>query len=159
MKISAWYTGSHLQRVKHVKENVRCLWVLIVSELFNITINDGGAKKSAFYSRVLVVTELLVSRTQCTYICGPHKRSRLHSLTGFPLFFNPVKFPDSSIHQDILAKNPYIFFLNVASTFHWVVFFLQKHQFIRYTSQKPHQKPCHFYYFSLSTHYWKFSLI
>ena len=40
-------------------------WVFIVTELFNIAVNDFNAKKSAHYSRVLVVTELVESRTQC----------------------------------------------------------------------------------------------
>ena len=38
--------------------------VFVVSELFNIAVNDVDAKKSARYSRVLAVTELVVSGTQ-----------------------------------------------------------------------------------------------
>ena len=36
-----------------------------LTELFNIAVNDFDGKKSARYSRVLVVTELAVSGTQC----------------------------------------------------------------------------------------------
>ena len=58
------YSGSHLQRVKDAKETACCKWVFIATELFNIVVNYFDAKKSAPYSRVLVVTEL-VSGTQC----------------------------------------------------------------------------------------------
>ena len=40
------------------------MWVLIVVELFNIAVNDFDAKNSRF-SRVLLVTELVVSGTPC----------------------------------------------------------------------------------------------
>ena len=43
--------------------------MLIVTELFNTSVNDFDAKKSVLCSRVIVVTELIVSRTQCTYSC------------------------------------------------------------------------------------------
>ena len=43
------------------------MWVLDETELFNIAVNDFDAKKSILCSRVIVVTELIVSRTQCTY--------------------------------------------------------------------------------------------
>ena len=43
-------------------------WVIIVTELFNVAVNYFDAKKSASCSRVLVVTELVVSGTQ--YING-----------------------------------------------------------------------------------------
>ena len=52
-------TGSRLQRV--YKQ------VLIVTILFSIANNDADAKKSARSSQVLVVTELVVSRTQCKF--------------------------------------------------------------------------------------------
>ena len=42
--------------------------MLIVTELFNIAVNDYVAKKSARYSRVLVVTELVTSGTQSTSV-------------------------------------------------------------------------------------------
>ena len=42
--------------------------MLIVTELFNIAINDSDAKKSAHYSWVLDVTKLVVSGTQCMFI-------------------------------------------------------------------------------------------
>ena len=35
--------------------------MLVVTEFFNIAVNEYGAKKSARYSRVLVVTELVIS--------------------------------------------------------------------------------------------------
>ena len=47
------------------KETAHYKWVLIVTELFNIAVNDFDAKKSAHCSQVLVVTELVVSGTQC----------------------------------------------------------------------------------------------
>ena len=40
-----------------------CKWILIVTELFNIAVNDFDAEKSARYSPVLVVTELVVCGT------------------------------------------------------------------------------------------------
>ena len=39
--------------------------MLVVTELFNIAVNDTHAKKSVCYSRMFVVTELVVSGTQC----------------------------------------------------------------------------------------------
>ena len=39
--------------------------LLVGTELFNIAINDFDAKKSTRCRRVLVVTELVVSGTQC----------------------------------------------------------------------------------------------
>ena len=41
-------------------------WVLIVTELFNIAVNDFDTNKSACYNWVLAVTELVVRGTQCT---------------------------------------------------------------------------------------------
>ena len=38
--------------------------MFVLTELFNIAVNDFEAKKSAGYSRVLV-TEFVVSGTQC----------------------------------------------------------------------------------------------
>ena len=35
--------------------------MLVVTELFNIAVNEYCAKKSAHYTRMLVVTEFLVS--------------------------------------------------------------------------------------------------
>ena len=40
--------------------------MLVVTELFNNAVNDFDAKESARCSRVLFVTELVVSGTQCT---------------------------------------------------------------------------------------------
>ena len=42
--------------------------VLVVTELFNIAVNDFDAKKSACYSRMLVVTEIVVCGIQCTIV-------------------------------------------------------------------------------------------
>ena len=57
------YTGSCLQRVKGCKRKARHKWVLVVTELFNIAVDDIQAKKSGRYSRVLVITELVLSGT------------------------------------------------------------------------------------------------
>ena len=38
--------------------------MLVVTELFNMAVNDFDAKQSARYSRVLAVTELVLSGTQ-----------------------------------------------------------------------------------------------
>ena len=50
---------------KDTKETARYKWVLIVTELFNMAVYDSVAEKSAPYSRVLIVTEVVVSETQC----------------------------------------------------------------------------------------------
>ena len=47
------------------KKTARCRGVLIVTELLNIAVNYFDGKKSTLRSRVLVVTELVVSGTQC----------------------------------------------------------------------------------------------
>ena len=60
------YTGSHLQRVKDAKETACYKWVVIVTKLFNTAASYFDAKKSTHCSRVLVVSELFVSRDQCT---------------------------------------------------------------------------------------------
>ena len=39
--------------------------MLVVTELFNTVVNGIHAKKSVHHSRALVVTELVVSGTQC----------------------------------------------------------------------------------------------
>ena len=51
---------------KDVKESVRSKQVFLVTELFNTAVNEFDAKKSAHFSRVLVITELVVSGSQCT---------------------------------------------------------------------------------------------
>ena len=43
-------------------------WVFIVTELFNTAINEYGAMKSARYSRVLIVLELVISGPKCTLL-------------------------------------------------------------------------------------------
>ena len=52
---------------KDAKETARYKWVLVVTKLFNMAVNDFDAKQSARYSRVLAVTELVLSGTQCTF--------------------------------------------------------------------------------------------
>ena len=59
------YIASRLQRANDAKETPYYKWVLIVTELSNIAVNDYDTKKSAHCSQVLVVTELVVSGTQC----------------------------------------------------------------------------------------------
>ena len=59
--------GPAYNEEKHAKETARCRWVFVVTELLNIAANDYAAKKSARYSRVLVVTELVISGTQCNH--------------------------------------------------------------------------------------------
>ena len=53
------YTGYRLQRIIRCKKTARYKWVLVVDNFFNT------AKKSAYYIQVLVVTEFVVSGTQC----------------------------------------------------------------------------------------------
>ena len=53
---------------------VRC------NRLFNITINDFDAKKSTCCSRVLVVTELIVSGTQCIFCYAAGIERSLHGV-------------------------------------------------------------------------------
>ena len=48
--------------------------LLVVTKLFNIAVNYFDAKKSACYSRILVVTELVVSGIQCSIISLPRAR-------------------------------------------------------------------------------------
>ena len=59
------------------KETARYKWVFIVTELFNFVVNDSDAKKSAGYSRVLVVPELVVSAN--LVLCT------IRRVYGFPL--------------------------------------------------------------------------
>ena len=63
----SYYSGSLLKRVKRCKETVRYKWVLVVTEPINIAVNYFDIKKSARCSRVLVVTELVVSSTRCNF--------------------------------------------------------------------------------------------
>ena len=41
--------------------------MLVVTELFNIAVNDSDTKKADHYRRVLVITKLVVSGTQCKF--------------------------------------------------------------------------------------------
>ena len=54
--------------------------MLVVTELFNITINDFDAKKSTCCSRVLVVTELIESGTQCIFCYAAARGRSLHGV-------------------------------------------------------------------------------
>ena len=45
-----------------------CKWMLIVTGLFNIAVNDFDAKECAGYNCMVVVTELVVSGTQYMFI-------------------------------------------------------------------------------------------
>ena len=51
----------------------KLLPIRVVSEIFNIAVNDFGAKKS-HSSRVLLVAEIVVSGTQCTLIPSKIRR-------------------------------------------------------------------------------------
>ena len=42
--------------------------VLVLTKLFNISVNDFDRNKSTPCNRVIVVTELVVSGTQCVYL-------------------------------------------------------------------------------------------
>ena len=70
---TANYTGFCLQRVKDARKIVRYKWVLVVTGLFNIAINDFNVKKSARYSQVFVVAELVTSGTQCNTETSNHR--------------------------------------------------------------------------------------
>ena len=54
--------GPTCNELKDANETTGCKWVL-VAELFNVAVSDFDAKAGC--SGLLVVTELLVSRTQC----------------------------------------------------------------------------------------------
>ena len=66
--------GPAYNEQKDAKETARYKWVLVVTKLFNIVINDFDAKQSARYSRVLVVTELVLSGTQCIILWSMQKQ-------------------------------------------------------------------------------------
>ena len=50
---------------KDAKETVHYKWVLVVTNFLNIAVNYFDAKKSVRCSRVLILTEFVVSGTQC----------------------------------------------------------------------------------------------
>ena len=56
---------SAYNKQKDEKDTARYEWVLIVAKLFSIPVKDFDTKKSARYSRVLVV--LLMKETQCPW--------------------------------------------------------------------------------------------
>ena len=65
--------------------------MFIVTELFNIEVNYFNAKKSARCSRVLVVSELVVSGTQCISKSNAAVRRsfytvEIHSQSEDPIF-------------------------------------------------------------------------
>ena len=57
--------GPAYNEEKDAKETALYKWVLVVTKLFNMAVNDFDAKESARYSWVLAVTELVLSGTQC----------------------------------------------------------------------------------------------
>ena len=63
--------GHAYNEQKDAKETARYKWVLVVTKLFNMAVNDFDTKQPARYSRVLVVTELVLSGTQCIMIHFP----------------------------------------------------------------------------------------
>ena len=67
MQCSSCTLGPAYNEQKDTKETARYKWVLVVTELFNMAVNDFDAKQSARYSRVLVVNELVLSGTQCIF--------------------------------------------------------------------------------------------
>ena len=48
------------------KKTAGCRRLLVVTELFNIAVNDFDTKKFTHWKWVLVVTELVINRAQCT---------------------------------------------------------------------------------------------
>ena len=60
--------GPAYSELKDAKETVCCKWVLGVTELLSIAFNDFNAKKSARYSRVPVVTELVSTKWKKVYL-------------------------------------------------------------------------------------------
>ena len=60
--------GPAYNEEKDAKETARYKWMLVVTKLFNMAVNDFDAKESARYSRVLTVTELILSGTQCMWV-------------------------------------------------------------------------------------------
>ena len=66
-KVEDTYTlGPAYNEQKDAKETVRYKWVLVVTDHFNMAVNDFDSEQSACYSRMLVVTELVLSGIQCT---------------------------------------------------------------------------------------------
>ena len=57
--------GLAYNKQKHAEETARHKWVFIATIVFNIAVNDSDGRKSTHCSWVLVVTELIVSGTQC----------------------------------------------------------------------------------------------
>ena len=47
------------------RKSVPCKWELVITELFNIYVNDFDAKKCVRCNRVFVVTEIVVSGMHC----------------------------------------------------------------------------------------------
>ena len=67
--------GQTYNQWNDAKKAVRWKWLFVVTEYFNIVVNDFDAKKSTRNSPVLVVTKLVVNRAQCTL----HSRNKIHS--------------------------------------------------------------------------------
>ena len=62
-----------MHRVKDARKTAHYKWVLVVTELFNIAINDFDIKKSSRYSQMFVVAELVTSGTQCNTETSNHR--------------------------------------------------------------------------------------
>ena len=124
--VNLQYTGFHLQRVKRCKESAGSKRVLVVTELFNIPVNDFDMKKAAPYSRVVAVTELAASGTQ--YKCRTINGHGLSDLRNFKTFSatNLNSFPQ--MRQLNISASPssmFSFFSTVLYPFSfdwWVVF-------------------------------------
>ena len=65
--------GPAYNELKDAKETTHCKWVLVVTELLNIALNDFNAKKSVPYSRVPVVTELVNAKWEKVYLLHARK--------------------------------------------------------------------------------------
>ena len=57
--------GPVYNKCKDAKGTAHSEWVLIVTKLFNLAVNDFDAKRLTFYSKVLIIAELIFSGTQC----------------------------------------------------------------------------------------------
>ena len=72
-----FYTGSPYNKQNDASVSKCSLWL----NIFNIAISDFEAKKSIRYSQLLSVTELVVSRTQVSVICGNREGTVCNTFT------------------------------------------------------------------------------
>ena len=95
--------GPAYNEQKDAKETARYKWVLVVTKLFNMVVNDFfDAKQSARYSRVLVVTELVLSGPSvlCILVCD---NEWLISMLGEKNQFSVEIFPLDFSHSGYLS--------------------------------------------------------